>query len=281
MESLRSYEVDRHAFELLTNRPVLYGLNNMRGYDPVNSRRLGLYYNLMSMLPMDVNPRGMLYALDEPPDQIQWRLIELWNCRIALSYSAITDPRVEEAASWTVGSGRRSVMRAYRLKNPVGPAWLMTPHAISPDLSPTRMASLLIQPSFDPRTMALIQVDPVAALGAHPGPLTPRPDLTAEVELLESRPDVRRFRVRSPNLAVLALSESWYPGWKAKIDGGSAFTFPANLAFCATVVPPGEHEVEFRYRPRQFYQGAWISLISLLLLAATIRKLREQSADYL
>jgi Bacterial membrane protein YfhO len=73
---------------------------------------------------------------------------------------------------------------------------------------------------------------------------------------------------RAPGLLV--LGDTYYPGWKADVDGRGAEIRPANGAFRAVRVPAGRHSVRFRYRPASVYAGAGISLAALLALAAAL-----------
>ncbi|QPJ61164.1 MAG: YfhO family protein [Candidatus Nitronauta litoralis] len=77
-------------------------------------------------------------------------------------------------------------------------------------------------------------------------------------------PGEYRFLVDSVRQQFLVLSDSYYPGWEAFIDDRPVTIYRANQAFRAIVIPPGKHEVEFRYRPKSFLYGAWISGVSLI-----------------
>ena len=63
-------------------------------------------------------------------------------------------------------------------------------------------------------------------------------------------------------------SQSWYPGWRSKIDGADYGAVQrGNYLFQAVCVPPGKHTVEFVYQPYSFYAGGALSLISLGIAA--------------
>ena len=66
--------------------------------------------------------------------------------------------------------------------------------------------------------------------------------------------------------AILMLSDNFYPGWKAYIDGKETKIYRANYTFRAIEIPQGKHAVIFTYKPKSFYIGASISAIALIIL---------------
>ncbi|MCK5483548.1 MAG: YfhO family protein [Gemmatimonadetes bacterium] len=77
-----------------------------------------------------------------------------------------------------------------------------------------------------------------------------------------------------PMLAV--LSDRWYPGWKARVNGAEAPVLRANGVFMAVPVPAGVSDLEFRFAPRSILLGAAISLAGLLALTAAWITARNQ-----
>ena len=66
---------------------------------------------------------------------------------------------------------------------------------------------------------------------------------------------------------LLVLSDTFYPGWRATVDGSEVEIFRANGLFRAIRIPAGPHHVVFEYAPRSLRRGAWLSGLSLLALA--------------
>jgi hypothetical protein len=64
---------------------------------------------------------------------------------------------------------------------------------------------------------------------------------------------------------VLVLLDSYYPGWKAFIDGKEVKIYRANGFFRAVKIPAGRHLVKFSYCPGIFRLGLIISSAGLLL----------------
>lgn len=105
-----------------------------------------------------------------------------------------------------------------------------------------------------------------------------------EASLLERTSTINssRQRVRLARDGYLVLSQTYYPGWTATVDGRPAPTVRADFAFTAVPVPAGEHIVDLRYRPRLLFAGAGISVVALVALLLCARldllKLRDRLA---
>jgi len=73
---------------------------------------------------------------------------------------------------------------------------------------------------------------------------------------------------------LVVLSENYFPGWRASVDGKSARIYEVYGALRGVVVEKGAHRVEMKYRPATVYAGAMATLAGLLgaiLLAAFAR----------
>lgn len=89
------------------------------------------------------------------------------------------------------------------------------------------------------------------------------PESDGDVLLVLDEPRHQDWRVTTTQPTLLVVSDAYYPGWQATLDGEAAELLRANVAFRAVAVPAGEHIVEFRYEPRSVRVGLWISLLSL------------------
>jgi hypothetical protein len=67
-----------------------------------------------------------------------------------------------------------------------------------------------------------------------------------------------------PTAGWLVLADTYFPGWRATIDGRSTDIARADYVYRAVWVPAGEHEVRFTYAPSTVRLGAIGSLLALL-----------------
>ena len=73
------------------------------------------------------------------------------------------------------------------------------------------------------------------------------------------------------------MSEAYYPGWQAYVDGRLEEILRANYTFRAIPVGPGTHRVEVVIEPLSFKIGLAVTVLTMVLLLtlwafATIRK---------
>lgn len=91
-------------------------------------------------------------------------------------------------------------------------------------------------------------------------------DGNAEVQWVLEAPDRLIFNITADNSGWLVLSDTWYPGWQATVDGDQSPLYRADSIFRAVYVGAGSHQVEIKYRPSGFYFGGMFSILVLLLI---------------
>jgi uncharacterized membrane protein YfhO len=78
------------------------------------------------------------------------------------------------------------------------------------------------------------------------------------------------IEVQAAAPALLVLSDLFYPGWEATLDGRPAEILEANYVMRAVAIPKGAHEVRFLYRPASFRAGVAASAAGCLAVALLI-----------
>lgn len=83
-----------------------------------------------------------------------------------------------------------------------------------------------------------------------------------EVTIESYEPQKVRVKANLSAPGILVLTDAYYPGWQASIDGKPATILRANYMFRAVALTEGEHIVEFSYQPDSLRTGLYISLIA-------------------
>jgi len=108
--------------------------------------------------------------------------------------------------------------------------------------------------NFDPREIVILDKLPTQKVEKGEGKVT----------ILNRTTQSSTFEIESTSNQFLFISESYNPGWIAKIDSKRAELYRANWAFQALFIPEGKHIVTISYLPKLFIIGLWISLISII-----------------
>ncbi len=122
-------------------------------------------------------------------------------------------------------------------------------------------------PTFPYRSVALIAPEsdtPAQPLTALPEPLSIRARTTAYA------PGMIRVTLEAPAPAgsALVLSENFYPGWQASVDGQPAKAERAMLSLMAVALPAGATTIELRFESAAYATGRGITVLAAALALA-------------
>lgn len=104
------------------------------------------------------------------------------------------------------------------------------------------------------------QVSASMQIGGQPGPET--------VHIVSYKPEAVEIEVKLAATGYLVLTDAWYPGWEATVDGEPVAVQRADLLFRAVALDAGPHRVVFTFRPVSLRVGMGLSLAGLLVLVA-------------
>lgn len=76
---------------------------------------------------------------------------------------------------------------------------------------------------------------------------------------------------------MVVLSDSFYPGWRADVDGKPAQIYEVDLSLRGVRVPKGSHRIQYRYRPLSVYIGAALTFVGVALAFGISRWERQRS----
>ncbi len=115
--------------------------------------------------------------------------------------------------------------------------------------------------AFDPSKMVIFERE--YAPGCLPEAGTESPEGSFTIMAYENH--AIRLKTSSDRAGFLVLSEIFYPGWQATVDGEKVPVFRGNYIFRVIPLNGGEHDVVFEFVSRPFQIGAIISSLTFLV----------------
>jgi len=221
-----------NEFRLPGNHGPIFSLEDTWGASPL---RLASYERLFEELPLE-------------------RAWDLLNVGYVVTW--LDDIDVLSSLVYQETAKRGEVDYVHRLDREHPRAWTVYQVEVMP--AEGAVLERLAEPDFDPYSEALV-TEPLASPVAGPQ------DGGGQVRLVEYSPSRLAIEVEQAYDGLLVLSENYYPGWQAKVDGREVPIVRTNAVLRAVEVPAGEHRVEMAFKPVSVALGAAISATTLLL----------------
>lgn len=147
-----------------------------------------------------------------------------------------------------------------RLRSPLGLARIVSGYewADNPEQALQRAWSL----GFDGPSVVLEAEKSVGRLG-----FASSPGAQGEAQTVRRTPNLVELKLRSDRPGLLVVAETWYPGWRAEVNGNVAPVLRAQRALRAVEIPAGESTVIWKFEPVSYRLGMGISFAMLSLWA--------------
>ena len=131
-------------------------------------------------------------------------------------------------------------------------AYLVGEYVIETDSQ--RILDKMFDENFDFKKSVVLEKDPKIKMGE--GSLR-------KAEIIEYSPSKILLNVNLSDNSILVISDNYYPGWIAKVNGNETEIIRANYTFRAVPIPAGKNNVEIIYKPLSFKMGTVISIVSI------------------
>jgi hypothetical protein len=213
-------------------------LEATNGYNPL---RIGFYDRLVS--PGEGN---WLTELREFPGSF-----DSYDCALAkaLGLEFVVIDRPIEQVKHLIKRPVADVIQAgpqfwvYRLRDPAPRLKFLTRIQVADADATAGNGQLLVSPSPD-RVLIDDHTPPSESYASEGRP--------GRARMTSWRGDRIEIDADSELGGMLALHETYYPGWVAEIDGRPVRVLRADVLFRGVEVPPGHHQVVFRFAPFSF-----------------------------
>lgn len=250
------------------NNPLIFRIQSVHGYHSLFLKHYAEY----TVSANNWQPRGIYgwAAIVDP----HTKLIDLLNVKYIITTQEIGSPcfkRVFESRETLSRHNRASDtwewipeqrVRVYENKNCLPRAFLVPRFRIISDGWET--LNELKKEEFDFRKEIILSELPKEPISTGWKEIHNR----GKVKIKDYEAERIRIVVESPEDAFLVLSELWYPGWKAIVDGEERRIYRADHILRAIWLEKGKHKVEFVYEPTYFKIGKIISIFAISVLVA-------------
>ena len=236
IEKLRRYEPVPLAATFATMAaltPIASVAQEITGFEPLN---LAVYRK--PMLDM-LGVTHVILSHKEPRELAGWELVARGD--------------VEEEVVLRGREARVFPYAIYRNPDAISRAYV---HGDAQLLGSDRADAALAR--LDPRRKVLLRDDTLPA-GSR------QPFRAAEVIARSPNRVVIKAELEAPG--YLVLSDAYYPGWRATVDGDLTTVSPANIGLRCVALDAGQHDVAFDFSPPGMAIGGIISTLSATVIA--------------
>ncbi len=161
-----------------------------------------------------------------------------------------------------------SGISVYENQNVLPRAWVV--HTAQIAESEAAALTMVSSPDFDPRQNVILERGNPIESGSGG-------ESSDDVKVVGYGPNQIDLETTILTQGYLVLSEIYYPGWTASIDGQETEIVKANYALRAVLLTPGSHRIRFIYFPLSFQAGATITILTIAgLVAAGLSSLRKK-----
>jgi Bacterial membrane protein YfhO len=180
----------------------------------------------------------------------QMKLLRTFNVKHLLTFKPLTENGII-----LIGHFPDYLSWLYKIEGTIPRAYVVNKTAVENDSR--AVLRLLSSAGFDPTREVVLDSEI---------PMPPALQLKAMAKIVRYENQLVTVATSADSEGILVLADSYYPGWKAFVDGREEVIRRANLFFRAVPLAAGNHTVEFRYEPRSFTVGLAISLATLVAL---------------
>ena len=270
----RTWAIGDAYFE--TNFASQYGIYFPEGYDSLNNKSYGEFTyamqgNRLSSFVFRADAglgRGSSQEVLSKPERR--RLIDILGVKYVIAENEDSETmsnniflRVFEDEKYSVWENPQVLPRVFLASNYEGPPQVSSLNKPVEEVEEERRKLIfdkLQSQDFDFRNVLILEKP--SSISAQFG--------GGSAEIVSYRPQNVIVKTSSKEPKLLFLSDNYYPGWKARVDGDEVEILRADYTFRAVALTPGEHEVEFYFDSTSFKLGALISVFGFGVLAAFI-----------
>lgn len=127
--------------------------------------------------------------------------------------------------------------------------------------NPAEFAQVFFSPKTDMSRTVLVSSEPAGV---------PKNTAGGSAAIVSYEPERVVISTDRDMPGILVLTDTYFPGWEAAIDGKPAGLIRVNWTMRGIAVPQGKHIVTMSYRPKSVTYGSFLSMISIGITVLTL-----------
>ncbi len=235
---------------LYGNVGEIHRISTPGGYHPYILRRYMEFVNVINERPIYYMVSGSLHLKNYDS-----KLINLLNVKYVLSAEKIESKKFR--LIWDQD------LKVYENKEFLPRALIVHKSKVIKERD--KIFEELTNPHFNPRDYVILEEKPPVRMSEN----FPHPE-ESYVEFVNYSPNNFQLKADLKKEGFLVLSEIYYPGWKAYVDGEEEKIYQADYILRAIYLGPGKHDITFTYKPLSLKIGLYITLATALFLLLVI-----------
>jgi hypothetical protein len=219
-----------------------------------NSAVLPANYGMIAQSPHVLSDTPFALARTQALLQnLDWKMTRLFNVKFLLTRQS---PMENYDFVRSVGD-----VSVYFVKLSMPRVWVVNDVRVAADEQ--QALALTREPTLDPGTYVVLEQQPTLALD-------PQQKVDQKWRITANSPRWFRAEVETAANGVFVISDAYYPGWQAYIDGHEVALLRADYAFRAVELPVGAHVIELHYRPLTFWAGLAVSFLAVVFVVILV-----------
>lgn len=245
-----------------------YSLGSIEGYDPLYINSYGDFLRTANSGKFSKGERSVV-KLDRRGEHVD-RILDL------LGVSYVFHPKADTDQVWAypIWEKKDKYMLAYQddrlqlFKNVTAMPRVGLFYAYDYEIDRKKILERFYKKDFDFRKMLILEENPKITLAGKQS--------SGNAQVTSYTPNKISINASTNFPALLFISDNYYPGWKAFVDGKETQIYRANYTFRAITLNKGSHNIEFVYDPLSFRLGAYIAIAGVVGIFGTIILLKKK-----
>lgn len=238
-QTLDFFKKDQKVYRVMTtdrrilppNFSIAYKIQTIDGYDPLYLQRYGELVAALERGKPDIAPPFGFNRIITPQNYSS-RLIDLLNVKYILSLTDLDSPKLAIV-------NQEGETRLYYNKDFFPRAFMVYNYRFAKNKQ--EAINMLMDEKIDLKQKVILE----ESLAADIFKLTNEKIINSAIIEKYTENDIL-VDVRTNKKGFLVLTDSFYPGWRAFIDGQPTKIYRANYNFRMVIVPMGEYKVRFK-----------------------------------